>query len=122
MNGPTSILVDTNLIILGIGGDNRARELMEGHILFISVITEIELLSIPFQKAHDEKLMQDFISDCFIIDLDNEVKKQAIQIRKQNKVKLPGAIIAASSMTKDLPLYTADKDFGRIEMLNVVLF
>jgi predicted nucleic acid-binding protein len=54
MNGPNNILVDTNLIILGIGGDNQVRELLEGHSLFISVITEIELLSIPFRRVHEE--------------------------------------------------------------------
>ena len=67
MNGPTSILVDTNLIILGIGGDNRARELMEGHTLFISVITEVELLSISFQKIQDERLMRDLFPDASLL-------------------------------------------------------
>ena len=122
MNGPTSILVDTNLIILGIGGDNRARELMEGHTLFISVITEIELLSISFQKIQDERLMRDFISRCFIVDLDNDVKRQTIRIRKEYKMKLPDAIIAASSIVRKLTLYTADKGFDKVVTLDVVLF
>jgi hypothetical protein len=69
MNGPSNVLVDTNLIILGIGGNEQVRGLLEGHSLFISVITEIELLSIPFQKVLEERLMRDFISNCFVINL-----------------------------------------------------
>ena len=41
MNGASNILVDTNLIILGMGGDKRALELLEGHSLFVSVISEM---------------------------------------------------------------------------------
>ena len=109
MNGPGNILVDTNLIILGIGGDDHVRELLENHSLFISIITEIELLSISFQKAPEERLMRDFISNCFVVDLDSEIKRQTIQLRKSYRIKIPDAIIAASSIVKRLPLFTADK-------------
>jgi len=121
MNGQSNILVDTNLIILGIGGDERVRELLEGHSLFISVITEIELLSIPLQRPQEERLMHDFISNCFVIDLDGEIKRQTIQLRQGHKIKIPDAIIAASSIVKRLPLFTADKAFSKIPLLNVVL-
>jgi predicted nucleic acid-binding protein len=121
MSGANNILVDTNLIILGVGGSREVRELLEGRTLFISVITEIELLSIPFQNAADERLMRDFISNCFLIELDSEVRKQAVLIRKKHKTKLPDAVIAASSMVKRLTLFTADKGFSRITGLNAVL-
>ena len=121
MSGANNILVDTNLIILWIGGDSHVRKLLEGRTIFISVITEIELLSITFQDSQDERLMSDFISNCFIIDLDTEVKRYTIQIRKKQKVKLPDAVIAASSLVKKLPLFTADNGFGKITGLNVIL-
>lgn len=121
MNG-NNILVDTNLIILGIGGNQQVRELLEGHSLFISIITEIELLSIPFKNSQDEKLMRSFISNCFVIDLGGEVKQYAISIRKKFKTKLPDAVVAASSIAKRLPLFTADQGFEKIAGLNLVLF
>lgn len=120
MSGANNILVYINLIILGIGGDVHVRKLLEGYTIFISVITEIEL-SIPFRSSQDERLMKDFISNCFIIDLDAEVKRYTIQIRKKQRVKLPDAVIAASSLVKKLPLFTADKGFGKIIEQNVVL-
>jgi len=122
MSGANKILVDTNLIILAIAGNQKARALLEGNTLFISIITEIELLSIPFASIQEEKLMIDFISHCNVIGLDNEVKRQAIPLRKKIKVKLPDAIIAASSLSKKIPLFTADKGFSKIQELSLVLF
>jgi predicted nucleic acid-binding protein len=122
MNGPSNVLVDTNLIILGIAGNEQVRGLLEGHSLFISVITEIELLSITFQKVLEERLMRDFISNCFVIYLDGEIKRQTIQLRKSHKIKIPDAIIVASSIVKKLPLFTADKGFSKIPSLDIVLF
>ena len=71
-------------------------------------------MSILFNSAQEEKLMADFISDCFIIELENEVKRQTIQIRKRLNVKLPDAIIAASAISNKLQLFTADKGFRKI--------
>jgi predicted nucleic acid-binding protein len=121
MNGVGNILVDTNLIILAIGGHQTARRLLEGHSIFISVITEIELRSIPLQRVHEDRLVRDFISNCFVADLDNEIKEQTILLRKRHKIKIPDAIIAASSIMKKLPLFTADQGFSRIPALDVVL-
>lgn len=89
MSGGINIVADTNLIILGIGGAIEARELMEGRALFISVITEIELLSIPFANSSDERLMREFISDCTLIELDSDVRREAIKIRKNTKRNSP---------------------------------
>ena len=65
--------------------------------------------------------MRDVISNCFVIDLDGEIKGQTIQLRKQHKIKVPDAIIAVSSLVKKLPLFTADKGFGKIPALDLVL-
>lgn len=121
MSGASNILVDKNLIILAIGGNKDVRDLLENRTLFISVITEIELLSIPFQNSADERLMRDFISNCFLIELDAEVRKQTVLIRKRNKIKLPDAVIAASSIAKRIALFTADKGFDKITGLNAVI-
>ena len=122
MNGPSDVLVDTNLIILGIGGNKAVRDLLEGRSLFISIITEIELLSLPFQRVDDERLMKDFISNCYVVNLDDAIKNETIGLRKMYKIKIPDAIIAASSIVEQVPLYTADKGFSRITALHIVLY
>ena len=88
MSGRNKILADTNLIILAIDGNQKARRFLDGNTLFISIIAEIELLSISFSNPQDEKLMIDFISHYYVIALDSEVKRQTILLRKKLKIKL----------------------------------
>lgn len=122
MSGPNNFLVDTNIIILGLKGNVEIRNTLEDKNLFISVITEIELNSIPFNSKKDEALMANFISNCFVIELDFEIKRQTIAIRKNTKTKLPDAIIAASAFVHKLPLLTADKGFTKIPDIDIFLF
>jgi hypothetical protein len=122
MSGPSNFLIDTNVIILGLKGNSEVRNTLEDKNLFISVITEIELNSIPFISKKDEALMADFISNCFVLELDYEIKRQTITIRKQTKTKLPDAIIAASAYVHKLPLLTADKGFTKIKGIDIFLF
>mgnify|MGYP001806350470 CR=1 FL=1 len=121
MSGPSNFLVDTNVIILGLKGNDEVRITLEDKNLFISVITEIELNSIPFNSKKDEGLMADFISNCFVLELDYEIKRQTIAIRKQTKTKLPDAIIAASAYVHKLPLLTGDKGFTKIKGIDIFL-
>lgn len=65
MSGASNILVDTNLIILAIGGNKDVRDLLENRTLFISIITEIELLSIPFQNSAMEVFWADLMGCIF---------------------------------------------------------
>ena len=118
MTGPNN----TNVIILAIGGSKQARQMLEGKTIFLSVITEIELMSIPFKSVTDEILMRDFISNCFVIDLDFRVKNLTIELRKQFRVKTPDAIIAATALVNKLPFHTADRGFTKIKELNLCLF
>jgi hypothetical protein len=57
-----------------------------------------------------------------VIDINPVIKSRTIQLRQENKVKLPDAIIAATAIAFDLPLFTADKGFKTIEGLSLILF
>ncbi len=50
MSGGNNILADTNLIILALNGNLKVLEVLENQTVFISVVTEIELLSISFRN------------------------------------------------------------------------
>lgn len=116
-----NILADTNLIILALNGNKQILSLLERQTIFISIITEIELLSIKFRNKHEEELMVDFIANCFVINLDMDIKLETIRIRKNSKIRLPDAVIAASSLIHKIPLFTADKGFAKIPNLNAVI-
>lgn len=40
---------------------------------------------------------------------------EAIRLRKTYRLKIPDAIVAATALTQQLPLLTADTDFERIK-------
>jgi predicted nucleic acid-binding protein len=116
-----SIVVDTSLIINLFNGVNEVQELITGRSLFVSIITEIEVLSFPNITPKDSRLLKDFLSECYIIDIESAIKDITINIRSQYKVKLPDAVIAATAIYFDLPLFTMDKGFNRIKDLQAVI-
>jgi predicted nucleic acid-binding protein len=116
-----SIVADTSLIINLFNGVTEVQELITGRSLFISIISEIEVLSFPNITIPDKILLKEFLSECYIIDIEPAIKEITIEIRSKYKVKLPDAIIAATAMYFDLPLFTMDKGFTRISDLQAVI-
>lgn len=62
------------------------------------------------------------MSECKIIDINQEIKDFILQIKQNYKMKLPDFIIVATAMFLDFPLITADKDFSKINEINLHLF
>ena len=87
----------------------------------ISAITEIELLCCKHSTEKDEEMLHYFIKDCWIIELEQEIKHKTAAIRRKHRIKLPDAIIAASALVYDLILISRNiPDFSSIEGLEVV--
>ena len=105
MNG-NKWLVDTNIIIALTAGREDVVSLLEGKNIYLSVISEIELLSWPKLKAKDVKLIEQMLSEFTIVELNGYVKAETIKLRRKYGLKLPDALIAATSITNDLPLLT----------------
>jgi len=90
--------------------------------VFISVITELELLSFKgLDDLADAELRQS-LKSCFVVDLENPIREKAIALRKKHHLKLPDALIAATAIHLQLPLISADKDFTDIEELMFILY
>ena len=121
MNG-NSFVVDTNIFIYLINGDKLISYYLENKICYISFITEIELYS--FQKLADEeeKTINKLLSNCIIIDINDKIKKTAIQSRKNHGIKIPDAIICATSIYLDIPLFTSDTQFKKVNDINAVFY
>lgn len=86
-----------------------------------SAITEIELLCWKTEKEKDKKLLENFINDALIFELEKPIKLQTASIRKSHRIKLPDAIIAATALVHDLTLLTRNiQDFVNIEGLKVL--
>ena len=80
----------------------------------ISVMTEIENLGFN-NPPESEYLLNQFIGDSLVVNLDDAVIKTTIEIRKKHKVKTPDAIIAATAMVLDYTLITRNvSDFKKL--------
>jgi predicted nucleic acid-binding protein len=113
MNG-TDYLVDTNILIHSGNGDQAITEFLQNKTVFVSFISEMELLSKAGLTNDHIKILQSLINDCVLVDFNHEIKSEAIKIRRQHRLKLPDAIVAASARYLKLPLLTADKDFKKL--------
>jgi predicted nucleic acid-binding protein len=120
----TRFLLDTNTVIYYTkdnlpenAADFLSEQIIKG--VFLSVISEIELLGWQFPSIETETIMETFINDCIIVKLSRAVVLKTIEIRKLRKIKLPDAIIAATAIVHDLTLISRnDSDFRKIEGLD----
>ncbi|HMV11030.1 MAG TPA: type II toxin-antitoxin system VapC family toxin [Cyclobacteriaceae bacterium] len=120
MNG-IDLFVDTNVLINLAEGKSGVDQYLESNNLFVSIISEIELLGWHKITSPQKNYFKNMLSDCSIIGITNPVKELSIQLRQKHKVKLPDAIIAASAMHLDIPLLTFDKGFEQFKDLDLIV-
>ncbi len=116
----TNYLADTNALIYLLDG----RDCMKPYLserLSASIISEMEILSYSALTEDDEKNIKGLLAKCSIIPVDSSIKDRTIQIRRNHRVKLPDAIVAATAMVNGMTLITADKGFEKIEGLTLEL-
>ncbi len=116
------LFVDTNILIFLLNGDPDIAKILDGKELVISVITELELKSFPQISEKELKVIDDLVNECQVINLNQVVKKLAVEIRRASNLKLPDAIVAASSYYSKLPIFTADKEFEKLDEIDVIIY
>lgn len=116
------IVLDTNIVLYLLGGDKELFSILNGMNLFVSVITEIELLGFNDLSEIDRTKISFFLSNCTLIPLNNEIKEICIEIKQKSKSKTPDAIVAATALFLEIPLITADKGFENIQNLDLFLY
>lgn len=114
--GMNRYLLDTNTIIYAL---NQGMKLPHGKY-FVSVITEIELLSYSHLTKSDEETLKCLLSQFESIELTNSIKEKTIAIRKESKLKLPDSIIVASALDNDAILVTSDKQLLNAHIVKVI--
>ena len=110
------IFLDTNVVLYFLGG-RLVNPLTLGQY-FISVITEIELLSYPSLSLEEETQIIDFLNKITIIGIDSDIKNLTIAFRKQYKLRLPDAIIAATAKSLNATLFTNDVRLVNLTEIN----
>jgi len=124
MNG--KFLLDTNAVVALLNGNASLTQTLQTAVwVGISVITELEFLSFSGLSSQDEALFQQFKSRVEVVNLqasDSKLLARVISVRKLNNVKLPDAIIAASTIENGATLLTQDAGFSRIALLPLQRF
>jgi len=105
--------LDTNAIVQILSGNRDLLVLIaDATYVATSVICELEFLSFSGLSEDDKLLFQDFIENIDVLDLcagDVLLKRHILVLRREKKLKLPDAIIAASAMIHETVLVTADQ-------------
>jgi predicted nucleic acid-binding protein len=118
MNG-IKILADTNILIMHLAGNEQCERILNGALFYISSITYAELLA--GSLTPDEKIvLTDYLSEVHVVHTNNFICETAATIRIANRIKLPDALIAATSLFLDIPLLTFDADFEKINNINII--
>lgn len=121
MNG-NKYLLDTNIILYIISGDKTISNYLHQKDIYISIISEIELFGFQKLTPKEEKQLKAFLLELRVIQLDEAVKNEAISLRKKYSLKLPDCIIAATAITWNLTLISADKQFKQVQNLSLEIY
>lgn len=108
-------VIDTNIALYLLG--DRLKQSLPLGIYFVSFITEMELLSYPELTDSQAKEIHRFLNDLTVVNLDDEIKNLAIEWRKKYRLKLPDAIIAATSLSLGATLLTNDQQLLKLQDL-----
>jgi len=105
-------LFDTNILIDYLNGADAARrELALHRHKLVSVITWMEVLA-GVRSDEDAEVVDMFLRDFTVVELTRRVAREAVDIRRTRKIRLPDAIIWASAHSESALLVTRNtKDF-----------
>jgi predicted nucleic acid-binding protein len=104
-------LLDTNIVLRLLAGQLASP--LPALSYGVSVITEMELLSFPGISETEETGIKRFLASVEIVELTPAVRAAAVQLRRISRLKLPDAIIGATSLVSAAELFTNDDRLAR---------
>lgn len=127
---PHRLLLDTNAVVAVLRGHSELCSIIpDAEWIGISIITQIEFLAFPQLSEKDAELFIRFMAQIDSVNLtaqETRLIDTTIQLRKEHHIKLPDAIIVASSIINGAQLISADRrlvDFAkRTKCVEVVEF
>ncbi len=77
----------------------------------------MEFLGWPGFGDEEYKQAKSFLGNAHVLAVDENVTNKVIQLKRQHKMKLPDAVIAATCLLNDYTLVTRNiDDFGGIDL------
>ena len=81
MNGK-EIFVDTNILIKLLAGDETLTAFLQGQLIFISFITELEMYGLKNPTPEYTLQRKLLLEDCFLVRLNSDIQNHYIKIRQ----------------------------------------
>ena len=72
MNG-NSLLLDTNIILYLLAGNQTVADFLNNKTVFVSVVTELELLGYDGLQSEGKLIVENLLEDSTIIDINSEI-------------------------------------------------
>jgi predicted nucleic acid-binding protein len=77
----------------------------------------MEVLGYQFKEPREEEYINELLGLFRTIYVDQKVADRVVEIRKNHRIKLPDAIIAATALNHDLVLLTRNtEDFKKLKL------
>lgn len=121
MNG-NSILLDTNIVLYLLNGDQVLSQLLNQKKLYLSFFSQLELLGFKGITSKQQSEISKFIHDCIVIDINEEIKNEVILLRKNSKLRLPDCIVLGTAKYLSLPFVTSDSDFKSSTYSEIIIY
>jgi predicted nucleic acid-binding protein len=123
-------LLDTNAVVSLLRGHGELLAVTrQARWIGISIITEIEFRAFADLAPEDTQLFADFLKRVTVIDLahqDTRLLDRVIALRQDHHLRLPDAVVVASSLVHEARLVTADRRLlslqNRVEALHTLAF
>ena len=115
--------LDTNAIIYYLDEDPAVVPVLEPILaqdiaIFVSVVTELELLSHPGLTEEDIVEIAQVLMSMVVFPLESRLAQLAGTLRRQYRLKTPDSIVAATALLTRTTLVTRNiRDFQNIEAL-----
>jgi toxin FitB len=118
--------LDTNAIIYYLDEEPTVVPLLEPILgqdmaIFVSVVTELELLSHPGLTDEDVAAIQQLLTSVVIFPLESRLAQWAGALRRQYHLKTPDSVVAATALLTHTILVTRNiRDFQGIDGLSLL--
>ena len=118
--------LDTNAIIYYLDEEPTVVPLLEPILgqdmaIFVSVVTELELLSHPGLTEEHMAAIQQLLTSVVIFPLESRLAQLAGALRRQYHLKTPDSVVAATALLTHTTLVTRNiRDFQGIDGLSLL--
>lgn len=114
------ITIDTNILSKALDGNIKALNIFQGNLTYISFIVEMEMLSAPHYNRKQLEIIKRSFNEFLIYPYSQSLQEKAITIRRNHRLKIPDAFIAATALKLELPLFSNDEIFKKVTGLNFI--